>query len=159
MHGADRTSAAGERWAAYIALKAIKQSRNKKPVVMLIDNLSVCDQLIRLRKRGWQKPGQCVSQWKVMFDSSNDTPIDFYWVPSHRKAKNASWRPMREFNDEDMEAKAEDWRNRNQGTPCMACLPLPPGERTRSSNPLVFTCKQCGAEKPRGDISARDIKN
>lgn len=114
IHGADRTSAAGERWAAYVALKAIEESRIQKPIVMLIDNLSVCDELIRLNKRGWKKPGQCANQWKDMFESMEDMQIEFYWVPSHRKAKNASWRPMREFNDEDMEAKAEDWRDRNQ---------------------------------------------
>ena len=41
--GADRTSAACERWAAYICIAAIQTSGSEERHMIIIDNISVCD--------------------------------------------------------------------------------------------------------------------
>ena len=67
--GADRSSAASERWAAYICMAAIKISGSKERHMVIIDNISVCDQIKKIVRHGWKQPQQCFGMWKDIFDA------------------------------------------------------------------------------------------
>ena len=58
--GADRTSAASERWAAYFCTKAINKMAAEQRATIVIDNSAVCGELRRFWRYGWRQPLHCV---------------------------------------------------------------------------------------------------
>ena len=127
--GADRTSAAAERWAAYIAVMAVAAVQEVRSVTLLIDNISVGDQVHKLANDGWVKPAFAVSMWRNMFKAMHGKIYEVHWVPSHGKHKK--WRPRHDqaSNREELRELARAWRGANEHADRGATLALAPLER------------------------------